>query len=160
MATKLRQSLLLLHRLEDGVLVVALLTMLAVALMQIVLREFFSTGIAWADPFVRVLILWVTMLGAMAATRQQSHITIDAVARYLGPLPQRIVHTLCGALAAVVCGVAAWYPWEFLQFEREAGAIAFGIVPVWVCQLILPIGFGVMALRFVIALFVTPREEG
>ena len=159
MATRLRQSILLLHRLEDGVLVMALLTMLGVALTQIVLRNLFDTGIAWADPFVRILILWVTMLGAMAATREQSHIAIDAVSRYLGPLPRRITQGVCALLAAAVCGVASWYTWEFMQFEREDGTIAFANVPVWMCQLILPLGFGVMAVRFVITLFVQAPWE-
>ena len=159
MLATLRQSILLLHRLEDGVLVLALMTMLGLALTQIVLRNGFDTGIPWADPFVRVLILWVTMLGAMAATRERSHIAIDAVSRYLGPWPQQISRVLCALVAAVVCGIAAWYTWEFIQFEREDGTIAFASVPVWVCQLILPVGFGVMAVRFVIAVFATPRGE-
>lgn len=154
-----RQFLLVLHRVEDGVLVMALLTMLSVALVQIVLRNVFDTGIAWADPFVRVLILWVTMLGAMAATRERSHITIDAVSRYLGPMPQLIARTLTALFAAAICGTAAWYTWEFLQFEREDGMIAFGVVPVWICQLILPVGFGVMAVRFVVGAFLKPAGQ-
>ena len=153
-----RQFLFVLHRLEDGVLIMALLTMLGVALVQIVLRNVFDTGITWADPFVRVLILWVTMLGAMAATREQSHITIDAVSRYLGDVPQRFARAVTALFAGAICATATWYTWEYLQFEREDGTIAVGVVPVWICQLILPIGFGVMSVRFVISAFLKRVE--
>ena len=158
MFTYVRQSLAILHRVEDGVLVSALLTMLGVALFQIVLRNVFDTGLTWADPFVRRLILWVTMLGAMVATREQSHIAIDVVSRFMGSFG-RTARVARVVFSAGVCSVGAWYSWEFLQYEREDGTIAFGIVPEWICQLLLPIGFAVMAIRFIIAAFLQPRSE-
>jgi len=41
----------------------------------------------------------------------------------------------------------------FIGYEYEDGTIAFADVPVWLCQSIMPIGFGVMALRFFYAVF-------
>ena len=61
----------LIHRCEDFALIGALITMLAIALMQIVLRNFFDSGVLWAETFSRVLVLWLAMLGAMVATRER-----------------------------------------------------------------------------------------
>ena len=72
-----------LHRLEDSLLVFSLLAMLLIALGQIVLRNGFDSGVLWAESFARILVLWVAMLGAMVATRENNHISIDAVSRYL-----------------------------------------------------------------------------
>jgi TRAP-type C4-dicarboxylate transport system permease small subunit len=59
--------------------------------------------------------------------------------------------------AAVLCAVAAYHSVVFISYEYEDQTIAFAEVPVWLCQSIMPIGFGVMALRFFYAVFV--REQ-
>lgn len=138
----------LFHRLEDSLLVLALTSMLGFALLQILLRNFFDSGILWADSFLRILVLWVTMLGAMVATREVSHIKIDLLARYL-PRPLALVSiALASLFAAAICGVTAWYILELVRYEYEDGTIAFGVVPTWLCQIIMPVGFGFMSLRF------------
>lgn len=136
--------------LEDGALITALLTMLGLALLQIVLRNFFDAGLLWAESFLRILVLWVAMLGAMVATRQGNHISVDALARYLPVTWTRWFRLVTGLFSASVCGLVAWYSLEFVGYEYEDGTIAFGDVPSWLCQVILPIGFGVMAIRFAI----------
>lgn len=139
-----------LHLLEDGTLITALATMLALAVLQIILRDFFNQGLLWAESFVRVLVLWVTLLGGMVATRYSGHISIDAVSRYLPERPARVVALLTNLVSAVICGVVAWYSIVFISYEYQDHTIAFANVPSWVCELILPIGFGVMGLRFLI----------
>ena len=68
-----------LHLLEDTALIFSLLVMLCMALLQIVMRNFFESGFLWAESFLRVLVLWVAVLGAMVATRERNHINIDPV---------------------------------------------------------------------------------
>ena len=143
------------HRLEDAALVSALLTMLFLALLQIALRNFMGSGFLWAETFLRILVLWIAMLGAMVATRENNHINIDALARFVPSHMQRWFNLVTGLFAAAICGVAGWYAIELVLFEYEDKTIAFGIVPNWVCQLILPVGFGVMSLRF----FVTAARQ-
>ena len=151
-----------LHRLEDGALILALVTMLCLAVLQIILRDFFDQGLLWAESFLRVLVLWVTMLGAMVATRHNNHISIDAVSRYLPERPAQIAAILTALVSAGVCAAVAYFSFEFIQFEFEDKTIAFGRVPSWICESILPLGFGVMSVRF-LALAVrkaTDRDTG
>jgi len=136
------------HRLEDSALIASLLTMLVLALVQILMRNLADSGFLWAESFLRILVVWVAMLGAMVATRENNHISIDAVARYLSGRSLAWVGLLTGMFAAVICGLVAWYALEFVRFEYEDQTIAFAEVPNWVCQAILPLGFTVMALRF------------
>ena len=90
------------------------------------------------------------MLGAMVATRENNHISIDAVSRYL-PLQWRSYASVVTRLiAAVVCAVVAWYSFEFVRFEYEDQTLAFASVPNWMCQIILPAGFAVMSARFLL----------
>ena len=141
------------HRFEDFALIGALVTMLAIALMQIVLRNFFDSGVLWAETFSRVLVLWLAMLGAMVATREQNHINIDVLSRYLPAIALKITRLMTSLAAAAICATASYYCYQFVLFEYEDATIAFATVPNWLCQSIIPLGFGVMSLRFTLQFF-------
>lgn len=140
----------LIHRLEDATLVLALSSMLLMALLQIILRNFFDSGFLWAESFLRILVLWVAMLGAMVATREKNHISIDLVSRSLDRRLTLPIEILTSLGAAAICFTAMWYSIEYIGYEYEDGTIAFANVPVWACQSIMPVGFGVMAVRFLL----------
>jgi TRAP-type C4-dicarboxylate transport system permease small subunit len=126
------------------------MSMLGLAITQIILRNVFDSGFLWAESFLRILVLWVAMLGAMVATRENNHINIDAVSRYVPARSQTGLLVVTRIFAAIVCGTVAWYSIELVQIEYEDQTIAFAKVPTWACQVILPFGFAVMAIRFAI----------
>ncbi|MCH8220487.1 MAG: TRAP transporter small permease subunit [Proteobacteria bacterium] len=67
------------QRIENGLLVLILTSMILLASTQIFLRNFLSTGFTIGDELLRILVLWLAMLGALAASRDQRHIAIDAL---------------------------------------------------------------------------------
>lgn len=139
-----------LHRIEDGLLILALLSMITMAVLQILLRVLFHSGVVWGDEFVRVLVLWLGLLGAVSASRNDSHIRIDLASRYL---PDRLKTWAAGLMqlaTAFVCGLAAWYAVRFVLIEFEFQDRAFAAVPAWICEIIIPIGFAAVSLRYVI----------
>ena len=52
---------------------------LGLSTTQIVLRNFFASGLFWADELVRLLVLWLAVAGALAATRDRRHIAIELI---------------------------------------------------------------------------------
>ena len=65
------------RRIEDAILSALLLFMILLAAAQIFYRNLFDSGISWGDALVRILVLWVGLFGAMAASRKGDHIKID-----------------------------------------------------------------------------------
>ena len=147
----------LLRGLETAVLVLLLSTMLGLAAYQVIARNLFDGGILWGDAAVRVLVLWGALLGAMVAARADEHIRVDLLNRYLSSSAQRQMRRLTSAFTALVCGVVAFYSAIFVIDEREFGDIAFAGVPAWICQSIIPIGMGLIGLRY-LAHCVNPPE--
>ena len=137
-----------LDRLEDIILVSMLATMLVLASSQILARNIFQSGFLWADNLVRVMVLWVGLIGAMVAARRNQHISIDIVSRLLPQRMKNAVNAVLNLFATVVCGLVAYYSWRFVRMEYLDGVVAFGLIPTWTIELILPISFGVMALRY------------
>jgi TRAP-type C4-dicarboxylate transport system permease small subunit len=74
---------IILHHLENALLVVLFIVVIGAANTQIVLRNLFESSISWIDPFLRITILWLALMGAMVATRKRVHIAIDLFLRYL-----------------------------------------------------------------------------
>ncbi len=149
-----------LHRLEDGVLVAAVLLMVALAAGQILLRGVFGTGVLWIDPMLRSLVLWIGMLGALAASRTGQHIAIDVVTRAL-PRPWRLpVRGVACAFTAAVCAGFAWHGVRYTALELEFASNAFASVPQWSVVAILPVAFALIGVRFALfaVAFFTGRE--
>lgn len=142
----------LLHALEDSFLVLLLSTMITLAFTQIILRNFFDSGLSWISPALRLLVLWVGMVGAMIATREEHHICIDVLTRSVR-LPERLKQTLqiiVELFTSLVTGIITYHAARMVIMDREEAGIAFADMPLWFCELIIPLAFGVIALRYCI----------
>lgn len=151
------------HRVEELVLAGMLMATMGLALYQIVLRNLLGSGLVWGDVLVRLMVLWLGMAGAMVATRERKHISVDLVTRYLSPGGRRAAEALTTFFAAGVCLAACYYSLQFVISEYDFGSVAFGRVPYWVCIAILPAAFGVMAgrygIQFLATLVRTPKAR-
>ena len=140
----------ILHLIEDAILVGLLSMMIGMSVIQIFLRNLFDSGISWSDVLVRVLVLWVGLLGAMVASRQNNHITIDIVNRYLPERIKVIASIVIELFTALVCSIMAYFSMVFLQLEFSDGSTLFAQVPTWLCVAIIPFAFSVIGLRYFI----------
>lgn len=138
----------LVHRLEDALLVILLGGLVGLSLTQIILRNLWLTSLSWGDPLLRLMVLWVGLLGAMAATRDANHIRIDLLTWFLPPGLQRSARRLTDAFAGGSCALLAWHSARFVRQEWESGSLLLPQIPSWLAEIILPLGFWVMAIRF------------
>jgi TRAP-type C4-dicarboxylate transport system permease small subunit len=135
---------------ETWLIVLILAGLILLGAAQIVLRNFFSIGFAWGDGLARLAVLWLGLLGALAASRDGRHITMGVLSRWLPPRA-RIVAGLCAdAFAAVVSAALAWYSWVFVSDSHEFGDTLLGDIPAWWLQSIMPFAFALIACRFVL----------
>ncbi len=141
----------ILYRIEDTILAGLLLLMIAMAVAQIFLRNLFESGISWGDVLVRILVLWIGLLGAMAASRQNRHISIDLLTRYLPPRFKMFVNSMTAFFTAIISSLVAYHGCRFVLMEMESGGKAFAQVPAWLCEAVIPAAFSVIALRYFIS---------
>lgn len=139
-----------LRAIESSILVGLLATMIGVAAYQVIARNLFDTGLLWGDGLVRVLVLWVTLLGGMVASRSDEHIRMDLVARFLHGAWKRQLRRLTSGFTVAVCGLFAYHSARFVWIDYQDGVLAFAAVPAWACEIIMPVGAGVMGLRYLL----------
>ena len=134
--------------LENALLVVLFGGLMLVSVGQIALRNLFSAGLPWADGLGRLAVLWIAVIGAVAAARDRKHISIDLAQRFLPPGWRRATLAVAEAFAAAVCGFMAFYAWRFVADSREFGDTMLGDWPAWAFQLVLPVGFAIVAYHY------------
>ncbi len=139
-----------LEKFEGIVLSLALLFMIGLGFLQVILRNFWDTGIEWGDPIVRAMVIWVGFLGASIATHQKSHIQLDLVSKFLPEKAKKFAGIIAHFGSAAVCLLLADAAYKFMVMEREAQTLLIDGVPNWIVIVIIPVSFLVMTARFFI----------
>lgn len=138
-------------RLAENIALVTLLSgLILIAVGQIVLREVFETGFIWADELIKLIVLWLAMVGSIAACRDNRHIRIDLLSHVLPPTIVTVSRIVVDLFAAGVSAVIAWHAWRFLGLEIEFEDTVLIDTPAWIAHLILPLAFALIAYRFIV----------
>lgn len=145
-------------RFEELVLCLLLGTMIVLACLQITLRTFFSGGLLWADPLLRYLVLWSGLLGASMATSRGEHIALDLASYLLPEKAQPLVQFACHFFALVTSGFLTWAAILFLKSEIEYGGPGLLDLPTWSWNLIFPLAFALISLRYLALVVTTGRN--
>jgi TRAP-type C4-dicarboxylate transport system permease small subunit len=144
-----------LARVEESILGLFLVLMILLACVQILLRTVFSSGLTWADPLLRYLVLWSGLLGAVMATSQGKHLSLDIIS-FLVPKPLHAwLHVITNLFSATVAAFLTWAAYLFIHSEMEFGNTQLLSVPSWAWNLIFPIAFALITLRFLLAAWTT-----
>jgi TRAP-type C4-dicarboxylate transport system permease small subunit len=100
------------------------------------------------------------MAGAVAASREDVHLRIDLLSRFLPARGRAAAAVLVDLFAAGVAGALAWHAWRFVQDTRAYGDQLLGGLPAWPFQLVLPVAFALIAYRYLILLARRVRALG
>ena len=141
---------------EDGLLLIILISMILLAGAQIFLRNFFDTSLFWGDEMLRLMVLWLTVAGGLAASRMDKHISIAVIDRFLPRKAQMITKIIINLFTASVCALFAWHSARFVMSSYEFGDTLMRNIPAWTLQSILPVGFALMAYRHLVLAIKSP----
>jgi C4-dicarboxylate transporter, DctQ subunit len=128
---------------------------MAIGLWQVVGRYVDPThAISYAEEVIVYLVIWAIMIVASQLVRTDGHVRPDLVLRLLPPRWVRRVEMFNCLVAIVFTGALVWYGWEIVDTsvlidERSASDLQF---PMWLYYLALPVGGGLMAVRYVMRL--------
>lgn len=141
------------ERVEIGFIALMLLGLVGLGCLQILLRNLFHSGLIWADPLMRHLVLWLGAFGAAFASARMRHISVDALSRLLPerfhPLRRFIVYG-CTAIAAYLLVIATV---RLVLDERQYAEVAFLGIRTWVLEAVLPVAFAIITYRTILAIF-------
>ncbi len=127
---------------------VVVLSMVGLSFIQVVMRLAFNSGLLWADGILTHLVLWLSLLGGILATRQGRQISIDLLTRIPNPTVRTAFTWIGGLFTIVICVLLAKGSMAFLEMQQQIGGMLTGTqIPSWWAAVILPAGFAVIAVQ-------------
>jgi C4-dicarboxylate transporter, DctQ subunit len=136
-------------RLEEGIIALLLALMTLITFGQVIARYVFNYSFVWALELATFLFALLIFLGMSYGVRAGSHIGVDALVKALGPRAARVVGaiaTLCCVAYAIIGFIGSW---RYVSTMYTIGTIAEDLpIPVWIPQIVLPLGFALLAARF------------
>jgi len=137
----------LFHRSENIFLAGALGAMAVLPLLEIVLRTAFGFGVPGSASLVQHLTLWVGMLGGAVAAREDRLLSLSTGSALLKGRWKTAARIFSGSAAASVAALLGLASVQFVLTERAGGDVFVGRVPLFVVELVLPVGFFAVAFR-------------
>jgi TRAP-type C4-dicarboxylate transport system permease small subunit len=130
---------------------------LGIATYQMIVR-YLIPGMAqsWTGEIVIYLLVWAVFLAGSSLVHDDAHVRADLVLRLLPSKSQRPLELFNISFAIIFCLVLTYYgalatldAWR--MDERSISALRF---PMWLYYAALPVGVGLMTLRFIVRLYV------
>ena len=147
------------HRIENNLVILLLASILIFAITQVILRNFFDSGIVWGESLLRILVLWLGLAGAIVASRQGKQLNIDVLSQYIPDRYKSYVKQLNFLFTALVCLTISYYSFEFTYLEYTEGSYAFEQVPAWLSISIIPIAFAMMSIKYILQI-ISIKSDG
>lgn len=137
---------------ENTALVVLLGTMIGVSVFQIVNRQLLggSFSLSWADELVKIIVLWLAMVGSVAAARDNRHIRIDLISHVLSGPVVAWAKVIVDLFASAVCALIGWHAYRLIREEMSWGDTIFTDVPLWMLHTIVPLAFLLLSYQFLV----------
>ena len=109
----------------------------------------------WGEEVIVYVVMWGVFMSGSGLVGDNHHVRADIIVRMLGEQQQRLCEIFNTLLGIGFTGAMAWFGWEVVEFalmldERSISSLRFPIAWYYLC---LPVGMGLMALRFTIRLY-------
>ncbi|MEI4471065.1 TRAP transporter small permease [Frigidibacter sp. MR17.24] len=122
---------------------------LGLAVLQVVLRYVFSTGIHWLEAGAVTALVWAMLMGASRAVREGVHPRVDLLAMALPPRPRAVLNTIALGAALVLAAFYARDAIHYASFVQTIGIThpEFGVSVLWPFA-ILPVILVFLVIRY------------
>ena len=115
---------------------------------SVVTRYFFNNPQPWIDELTGYLMVATALLGAAETLRRREHINVDLAAERLGPVGKRVLE-IFGLLAVILLSllmVISGIDMVVFSYSMDLYSIGYLELPIWIPQLVVPVGFGLLGL--------------
>lgn len=148
-------------RVEEALVVVVFMALLALGAAQVALRNFLGMGIAFADESIRHAVLWVGFFGASLATGKGHHINVDVFSKSVPKSFQTTLLRVRSLFSFLISLALLRAAYRFLVMEYRSGEFSFSLgLPYWFLTIPIFWFFVSSTLRYLVGVFSPQKEVG
>lgn len=136
-----------------------LLVMMILMCVEIATRLFFKTSIQISEEYSGYLFTWATMGGFLYAQRSDRFLRVDALRNVLPPKLRAAIDGLAAMAGAVLALILleATFDTFYSSVLFETTSMQYSETPLYLPQVVMPVGFALLALAFLHTAFVQWR---
>lgn len=154
-----------LAKVVTGLMALALVALVGLVSGEVLLRAISNKSFGFVEELTGYLVVALTLFGASLALRSNSLFRVDFIFAAFPEKLQRIFKYLFIASAFVICSVLAWKSYQLVGSSFTRGKFAPTVLrtPLWIPQLVMPLGFLTIALflieQFLISIRISRGER-
>ncbi len=141
-------------RLRWGEDTLALLVFFAITFLpafETFLRILKIPGIPSSTIIVQHLTLWIGFIGAVLATHQNKLLSLTTQPLFIKEKKATTGRWLAKTTSFIVALALAWGSWKLVQIEFQYPHNLAPGIPIWLAQMVMPVGFGLISLQIYIS---------
>ncbi len=137
------------NRLEEVILATLLAIMTLLTFVQVVLRYAFNSGLVWSLEATTYSFAALVLIGMSYCVHTNTHIAVDLVTNRLPKKVRRYVKLLAVVACLCYAGLMLYGSSVFVERLYTLGNLARDVpAPKWLLTAIMPVGFILLAYRF------------
>ncbi|WP_339061034.1 TRAP transporter small permease [Tepidibacillus marianensis] len=153
---------IILNKLEEVFVILALALAVIVAFVEVILRQF-GTSLGYSFELVNYLLIWVGLIGASIGVRENVHLGVDLVIKSFEAKTQKAILLFGNFISAFFSFVIAYLGYLHVLDVLNLGQLSPEMeMPLFIPRSLIPIAFGLMGIRFLqqtYQIWVTSAEE-
>lgn len=152
-----------LARIEEFVAEFILVALAVVVFFYVVARTYFTNffSVSWANELGSLLLLWLILLGASIAERENLHLKVDLLVNILPPSTHKVLNLIGALLGAIFLVILIWQAVPLVRRDLNNSMLALPL-PLAVVQLAVLVGAALMLfhliMRQILHVTVEPTE--
>jgi TRAP-type C4-dicarboxylate transport system permease small subunit len=112
----------------------------------------------WTEVLIRFSLVWMVFMGIPYAFRVGAMVSVDVLARLVGPIGKRILSFFTCVAALTLVLVIIWWGWDYATRGRMQSVIGLEGVTMFWAYLALPVG-GLFCIPSIVAQFFDPQNS-
>jgi len=105
----------LIARISTIVGIFMLMGIVFLVFLQVVLRKVFNHPLTWPEEMVRILLVWVSFLGAYVALYYKQHLVLSVIVNRLTPVKTKTLLIITNFLVIAVLSIFLIWGFELIQ---------------------------------------------
>lgn len=153
MRKKIDQFEKILTKIEENIIFILLLGMLAATFLGFVSRYFFS-ALAWSEEMARYLMIWATFIAVSYGVKKGAHITLDVLVVYLNDKANRVLRAISYIFSMTFCLIIVFVGIPFVNNLLNTGQTSPAMqFPMYIVYGSLVVGLFLMFIRYLILFY-------
>ena len=145
---------------ERGITLFVFIALVLLPAIEVLTRLFGTTGVVASPVLDQHLTLWIGFLGAMVAARRNRLLSLTSTPLFSSEGKIDWFKFMAKVTTIFIVMALAYGAWELVKVEKEFPVHIAPFLFRWVAQLIMPVGFLLVAIHMVMNSYETWRDRG